>query len=139
LPVVMPAEELVDLLLGQVPRLPDAEATLALDPQAGYRLTLTSGAVTQRLLVHPKYHRVISSEVVGMRTYAAHFDDFDDQGRWVLPKTLVLDAPTASTRLELHYKDVTVNENPDLTFFQLDRPPTATLVEVDERGRPVAP
>jgi hypothetical protein len=57
----------------------------------------------------------------------------------VLPKTLVLDAPSASTRLELHYKDVTVNESPDLTFFQLERPPNATLVEVDERGRPVAP
>ncbi len=140
LPVVLPSEELVAVMLGQVPFIPPERKTLSLDRGEGlYVLTLYRGPVTQRLFVHPKYRRVVRSEVRGVPGYDLEFDTFKEQGLVVFPKEVKLLAEVAQTELRLRYSDVALNGPPDLTLFELSPPEGARVVEVDERGQEVRP
>ncbi|SEM08648.1 protein of unknown function [Stigmatella aurantiaca] len=140
LPVVLPSEELVALMLGQVPFIPAERKTLALDAdQRLYVLTLYRGEVTQTLYIHPKHRRVVRSEVRGGRGYDLFFEDFKQKGNQVFPTQVELKAEMARTELRLNYSDVTLNAPPDLTLFELAPPEGARVVEVDARGREVAP
>lgn len=140
LPVVLPSEELVAVMLGQVPFLPAERMTLELDRSEGvYVLTLYRGAVTQKLHVHPKYYRVVKSEVRGVPGYDLAFDDFKEKGPVVFPGEVKLVAEVAETELRLRYSDVSLNAPPDLTLFELAPPEGARVVEVDARGREIPP
>jgi hypothetical protein len=140
LPIVLPPEELVELLLGQVPRLPDAAPGLELDRGKGaYRVTLHAGSATQHLLIDPRFHRVLQSDVAGVDSYDATTSDFDEASPSAFPHHIALKVPSAATALELQYKDVEVNEPVDPSLFTLERPPNVPRVEVDERGFPLPP
>ncbi|MBF5045543.1 DUF4292 domain-containing protein [Aggregicoccus sp. 17bor-14] len=147
LPVVIPGDELVSLLLGEAPRIAEQPVSLRVDAKAGgYVLTLEgevpsrSGAptkVTQVLTVHPTHYRVLHSEVHGMDAYELGFGDFLQSGKLSFPRTAKLQAPQAQTTLELRYTDVTLNGPPDLTMFELAAPEGVPVVEVDGQGRPL--
>ena len=140
LPVVLPSEELVAVMLGQVPFIPAEKKTLELDRKEGvYVLKLYRGPVTQTLQVHPKFYRVVRSEVRGVPGYDLAFDDFQGQGPQVFPKEVKLIAEVAQTELRLHYSDVSLNARPDLTLFELEPPEGARVVEVDSRGQELHP
>ncbi len=141
LPVVLPSEELVAVMLGQTPLIPAAERkTLSLDRDEGvYVLTLHRGRVTQVLQVHTKHHRVVRSEVRGVQAYDLAFENFDQGDALVFPKKVKLMVPQAKTELEVRYTDVTLNAAPDLTLFELTAPEGAKVVPVDESGREVPP
>lgn len=136
LPVVLPSPELVAIMLGQVPLLPPERMTLALDRKEGvYVLTLYRGAATQVLQVHPKYLRVVKSQVRGVPGYDLAFDKFQERGGLIFPGEVGLVAEQADTKLELRYQQVTLNGRPDVTLYELGAPEGAKVVEVDERGR----
>jgi outer membrane lipoprotein-sorting protein len=140
LPVVLPSEELVAVMLGQVPFIPAERMTLELDRDQGvYVLKLLRGGVTQTLQVHPKFYRVVRSEVRGVPGYDLAFEDFQEQGPVVFPKEVKLIAQVAETELRLRYSEVKLNAPPDLTLFELTPPEGARVVEVDARGRELAP
>ncbi|AKF82460.1 hypothetical protein MFUL124B02_28110 [Myxococcus fulvus 124B02] len=142
LPVVLPGEELVAILLGQVPLIPPERKTLELDTKEGvYVLTLHRGAATQVLQVHPKYLRVVRSQVRGVPGYDLAFDDFLEQGGLIFPGKVALDAKQAQTKLEVRYQQIKLNARPDLTLYELTPPEGAKVVEVDDSGReqPVGP
>jgi hypothetical protein len=140
LPVVLPSEELVAVMLGQVPFIPAERKTLELDRGEGvYVLKLFRGPVTQTLQVHPKFYRVVRSEVRGIPGYDLSFDDFKQEGQALFPKEVKLIAEAAETELRLRYSDVTLNAPPDLTLYELAPPEGARVVEVDARGREVSP
>lgn len=140
LPVVLPPEELVALMLGQAPRIPSDSEELTVDEQKRvYVLVLKKGEVTQTLEIDPKTFRVQSSKVRGVNAYDLQFDDFDDEKGAIYPRKVILDASAAKTRLELLYKDVEVNPEPDLTLYDLSAPANVPVVEVDEAGNPQAP
>lgn len=140
LPVVLPSEELVAVMLGQVPFIPAERKTLELDRKEGvYVLKLYRGPVTQTLQVHPKFYRVVRSEVRGVPGYDLAFEDFQPQGTQVFPKEVKLIAEVAQTELRLRYSDVSLNARPDLTLFELAPPEGARVVEVDARGQEMHP
>lgn len=140
LPVMLPSEELVAVMLGQVPFIPAERKTLELDRSEGvYVLKLFRGPVTQTLQVHPKYYRVVRSEVRGVPGYDLSFDNFKTEGTMLFPKEVKLIAAAAETELRLRYSDVSLNGPPDLTLFELAPPEGARVVEVDERGKEVGP
>src|SRR5215218_10329768 len=95
LPVVIPGEELVALMLGQAPRLAVAPVSVRSDAkEGGYVLTLEGevpsaqgGRVkaTQVLVVHPQHYRVLRSEVRGVSAYDLRFTDFLQSGRVTFP------------------------------------------------------
>lgn len=135
LPIILPAEELVALMLGQAPRIPADSSMLTVDQNAkAYRLELKKGDVTQTLLVDPKTYRVKQSQVRGVNAYDLLFDDFSDVGAATYPRKVLLHAPAGNTKLELLYKDVELNPEPDLTLYDLEAPANVPVVEVDEAG-----
>lgn len=139
LPIVLPAAELVQILLGAAPRIPHESASLRLDDKcACYELTLRKGAVTQILQVAPRHHRVLTSRIEGASAYQLAFDEHADYGKIVFPRHVALRAPEASVDLDLRYAEVTLNESPDLTLFEVQPPEDVRVVEVDAEGRPAA-
>ncbi|MCP3145206.1 DUF4292 domain-containing protein [Pyxidicoccus xibeiensis] len=136
LPVLLPAEELVAIMLGQVPLIPPERMTLALDRKEGvYVLTLFRGPATQVLQVHPKFLRVVKSEVRGIPGYDLKFEDFLERGSLIFPGRVELVAEQAATKLQVRYQQITLNGRPDMTLYELAAPEGAKVVEVDERGR----
>ncbi len=137
LPVVLAPEELVALMLGRAPRIVPERKELSIDPEKkAYRLVLQKGRVTQTLWVHPSKLRVLESEIRGVESYDLFFEDIDDLHGVTYPRRVELKAPSAATTVALIYKDVTVNDRPDLTLFEMAPPANVPVVEVDERGVP---
>lgn len=137
LPIALPAPELVQVMLGSVPRIPHEKAELQTDVKCGcYVLTLHRGGVSQRLEVDPRSYRVTRSEVRGVDAYDLQLEDLAQYGTLTFPRRITLSAEAAKVEVELHYGDVTLNQAPDLTLFDLEPPEGATVVPVDASGRP---
>ncbi|AKQ65316.1 hypothetical protein A176_002228 [Myxococcus hansupus] len=140
LPVMLPGEELVPIMLGQVPLIPPERMTLELDRKKGvYVLTLFRGKATQILHVHTKYLRVMKSMVRGIPGYDLGFDDFLKQGDLIFPGRVELDAKQAKTKLQVRYQQIKLNARPDLTLYEIAPPEGARVVEVDASGREQPP
>jgi hypothetical protein len=136
LPVVLPAEELLGLLLGEAPVLAGAHPQVRWDADpAAWALELRAGGVVQRLQVDAGNFRVRESRVEGMPAYDLRFSDVREVGGAFLPHVLVLEAQAAQTELELVYKDPEVNAPVDLGLFDLAPPLDVPVVEVDAQGR----
>ncbi|HLT29376.1 MAG TPA: DUF4292 domain-containing protein [Myxococcaceae bacterium] len=140
LPILIPAEELVAVMLGRAPRLPEAERTLTYDEQARtYRLELRKDDVVQTLWVHPEHFRVMRSEIRGAPAYDLQFADFMERAEVALPRHIILASQAGEARLELRYRDVVVNGPLDLTDFEFEPPPGVPVTEVDARGVAIDP
>ncbi|NOJ98851.1 DUF4292 domain-containing protein [Corallococcus sp. CA049B] len=140
LPVVLPSEELVAVMLGQVPLLPPESMTLELDEKERvYVLKLQRGPATQTLRVDPKHLRVVKSEVRGVPGYDLAFEDFELRDDQLFPNKVHLVAASAGTKLDLKYTDIRLNGRPDLTLYELGAPEGAKVVDVDARGQEVRP
>jgi hypothetical protein len=144
LPVVMPPAELAAVMLGRAPRIPIDDLEMRFDDSLQlFVLTLHRGKVKQILHVQPPSYRVVKSTAENLNAYELEFSDLTtfnaDTQPVVAPKTAALDAKVAKTRVELVWKDVTVNEAPDLTLFDLAPPEGVPVVEVDENGDPRQP
>jgi hypothetical protein len=114
--------------------------TLTVDEKARlYLLTLHRGEVSQVLGIDPRSLRVVRSEVRGLRTYGLEYENFKEHGGALLPHELTLRAPSADTSLGLKYTEITVNESPDLTLFDLSAPEDVPVVDVDEGGQALPP
>ncbi len=138
LPIVLPIGELVELLLGQAPRIQAQTASLQLDqPSRAYLVTISGDAIVQKLWIEPSSHRVRKSEIPGTEGYVVEFDAFESAGAAAYPRQVKLSARSPSTKLELRYTDVTVNERPDPSLFELEPPSGVLVIDVDESGNPV--
>ncbi|GHG85539.1 DUF4292 domain-containing protein [Comamonas sp. JC664] len=140
LPVMLPGEELVPIMLGQVPLIPPERMTLELDRKQGvYVLTLFRGEATQILHVHTKYLRVMKSLVRGIPGYDLAFGDFLERGDLIFPGRVELEAKQAKTKLQVRYQQIKLNARPDLTLYEVSPPEGARVVEVDASGREQPP
>jgi hypothetical protein len=140
LPIALPPRELAALMLGRVPRLQAESSTMSVDEASrSYQLTLRRGPITQRLNVSTGTHRITRSRVEGADLYAVDSDALTSFGAATLPRRIVLEAPRAKLTVELLYKDITVNEPPELTLFELEPPEGVPIVEVQANGQAVVP
>ncbi len=140
LPLVIPPRELVSLLLGRAPRIPHEKAELTFDTDKNvYRLTLHRGVGVQVLEVAPDSNRVLSSRIQNINAYDVEFADLELLAGVTVPKKITLNSTTAKTRLELSWKEIAVNEAPDLTMFDMTPPENVPVVEVDAEGKTVTP
>lgn len=137
LPITVPAPELVQIMLGDVPRIPHQRAELKSEPSCRcYVLTLHRGAVTQTLQIHPRSFRVLKSEVRGAPAYDLVLEDYGEYGTVSFPRRVRLLAEEAHVELDLRYENVTLNQGPDLTMFEVMPPEGIEVVEVDPHGQP---
>ena len=140
LPVAIEPAEAVAILLGDVVRLRGAAARVELDRDArAYLLTLTRGAVTQRLWVGTEDLRLLRADVRGTAGLEVAFDDFQAFGSAIFPvqinlKTLAADGSPEGTQVGLSYKDVELNVALEPALFALEPPPGARRVTLDAFG-----
>ena len=137
MPVALPVQELVAMMLGRAPRIAFSASSLKLDPARGsYVVTLEGAGIQQTLWVDPATHRVRRSEVRGPKSYELSFDDFQGFASTEFPRQTTLAVPRETTRLELKYRDLELNPRLDASLFDLAPPSRMTVIEVDEAGRP---
>jgi outer membrane lipoprotein-sorting protein len=115
LPVELPPDQLVAMLLGRAPRLPDPSPTLVVDPENNvFRVTLKAGARTQELWVDPTRKRVVRSHVDGPGAYTLTFDGFEDVRGAPFPRSISF---AGAGSVALQYTDLRLGEQPDATLF----------------------
>ncbi len=140
LPVALPSEELVSIMLGQVPFIPASRMALRFDREEGlYVLTLQAGEATQRLHIHPTFLRVVRSDVEGVSAYDLEYDRFREREGLVFPEEVTLRSDAAQVLLRLRYTEISLNEGPDPTLFELIPPEGIPVVEVGEGGQSLPP
>lgn len=141
LPIVIPPRELAAVLLGRAPRIPADALAMGFDEKLQQLvLRITRGQVKQTLNVQPPSYRVVKSAAENLDAYAVAFDDLAVQGGVSIARKVIIDAPSARTHLALQWKEVSVNESPDLTLYErLEPPEGVTIVEVDASGVPSEP
>jgi outer membrane lipoprotein-sorting protein len=141
LPVAVEPTEAAKLLLGEVPRIEAEQVHLELDAEdRAYRLTLTRGAVQQRLWVATEDLRLLRSEVRGAAGLDVLFDDFQVIEGVLFPmaveiRAVLADGAPQGTVVSLHYKDAEVNLALDPALFVLEQPPGTRRVLLDAAGR----
>lgn len=140
LPVVMPPAELAGVMLGRAPRIPIDTLAMRFDDRLQlFVLTITRGKVKQTLHVQPPSYRVVKSTAENLNVYELAFADLVTQGGVTLPKQASLDAKLSKTAVELVWKDVAINEAPDMTLYDFEPPEGVPVVEVDANGDPSQP
>lgn len=140
LPLVMPPAELAAVMLGRAPRIPAESMEMRFDDALQQLvLVITRGKVRQTLHVQPPSYRVVKSTAQNLDAYELEFKDLVTQGGITLPRRAALDARSAKTSVELVWKDVAINEAPDLSLFELEPPEGIPVVEVDANGVPSEP
>lgn len=128
LPVSLPPEQLVSMLLGRAPRLPDPAPTLAVDAEENlFRVVLHAGSRTQELWVDPARRRVIRSRVDGPGGYTLAFEGFEDVRGAPFPRTVTF---TGEGSVALQYTDLRLGEQPDPSLFTPEPPPGVPVEQV---------
>ncbi|BDG03976.1 lipoprotein insertase outer membrane protein LolB [Anaeromyxobacter oryzae] len=133
LPVPIPAEDLVAILLGTAP-LVDGTPTAAV-PGAGFvTLELARGALTQALRVGSDAVVERSSRRVaggpGPGTYDLRFEIFQQRAGVWFPRQVALRADSPKVKLDLAWKDAEVNGEIDPKLFRLEPPRGARVVDL---------
>lgn len=102
LPLALPPELLVALLLGEPPVI-DAEVTgFTVDEREGhYVLTLGSGTARQTLRFETASRRLLEVETIGPQGFRVQLADPDDAGH---PETIRLQTADAASALEVRWK-----------------------------------
>jgi outer membrane lipoprotein-sorting protein len=136
-PVAIPAEQLMMMLLGQAPRIRASSQSLSVDPSQGlYVVKLSNDSSEQVLWIGPSDYRVRRSQVKGADAYELTFDDFQSFASTAYPSKATFTEPTEGKRLELKYREVNLNEALPPSFFQLAPPAGVEIIDVDEEGNP---
>jgi outer membrane lipoprotein-sorting protein len=126
LPVALPPDQLVAMLLGRAPRLPDASPMLVVDPENNvFRVTLKAGDQTQELWVDPTRRRVVRSQVDGPGAYTLTFDGFEDVRGAPFPRSISF---AGAGSVALQYTDLRLGEQPGPALF-VPQPPEGVPVE----------
>ncbi|HZW89109.1 MAG TPA: DUF4292 domain-containing protein [Myxococcaceae bacterium] len=121
LPVSLPPDQLVAMLLGRAPRLADSSPTLVVDPAENvFRVTLKADGRTQELWVDPTRKRVVRSHVDGPGEYTLTFDGFEDVRGTPFPRSISF---TGAGSVALQYTDLRLGEQPDAALFTPQAPP----------------
>jgi hypothetical protein len=138
LPLVLPPHELAGLMSGRTPRIPYETARFTIDEErAVYVLTLSKGSIVQTLEIETPSFHIVRSTVVGTNAYNVEYGPIEQFGPAVLPRSVRLSAVGAKLDVQLTYKDIKVNQSPDMTLFDLSSPDGVKVIGVDEKGVPV--
>lgn len=138
LPVSLPIDELVAILLGRVPRVTADTADFTVDQGRGvYVLSLHHQRLTQVLWVDPSSTRVVRSTVSLDTAYELELGAMSAHGAFTFPERIHLELSRKRIRLDLKWKDLTFNQRPDASLFEASPPEGVPVTEVDGEGRAV--
>jgi outer membrane biogenesis lipoprotein LolB len=128
LPISLPPDQLVAMLLGRAPRLADPAPTLVADSEQNvFRVTLKVDGRTQELWVDPGRKRVVRSHVDGPGEYTLTFDGFEDVRGAPFPRSIAF---SGAGSVALQYTDLRLGEQPDAALFTPQAPPGVPVEQI---------
>jgi hypothetical protein len=133
LPAPLRDEELVALLTGAMPELPEALPEKANRVGDGYLLLVSTPRLAQEVSLGGdlRINDVRRLTSGGELLWAVHLDEHDDSSGAQVPRLLHLSAPKAKTEVDLRLKNVVVNKPPPAGAFLLGVPQGMKVEEVE--------
>ncbi|HWE23072.1 MAG TPA: DUF4292 domain-containing protein [Myxococcales bacterium] len=125
-------EELVSLLLGAMPRLPQAQPLEAHRAGDGSMLRLGAGEVTQEVFAGADLRiNQVRRFRGGNLWWEAALDNFDDASGQQMPRRLQLSAPADRVQVEVQLKERVWGKPTSPVAFQLTPPKGAKIEDVE--------
>ncbi|HZX97022.1 MAG TPA: DUF4292 domain-containing protein [Myxococcales bacterium] len=132
IPAPLRDEELVALITGDIPELPDARPESARRSGDGYQLTLSSLRLRQEVVLGADL-RVVQIRRIDARgnlLWAVGMDEHDDSSGAQVPRLIHLDAPLGHTAVDLRLRNTLAGKAPPAGAFQLGVPAGMRVEEV---------
>jgi hypothetical protein len=132
IPAPLRDEELVALIAGDIPELPDSRPESARRTGDGYELVLSSTRMRQEVALGGDLRvlRVRRLDGGGNLLWAVGLDDHDDSSGAQVPRLIHLDAPLGKTTVDLRLRNVLAGKPPAAGAFLLGAPPGMRVEEV---------
>ena len=131
LPVNLPPDRWVSLMLGKVSLLSDARSSFRWDQRLQrYILILQGLESTQTVQIDPTSFRALQSDQTGPEGYQLKCEDFKFIDGATYPHKLSLQLPGNQGRIELRYKKITLNGAWDETVVSFTPPDRMILIEL---------
>jgi len=133
LPAPLRDEELVALVTGAMPELPEARPEKANRLGDGYLLVLSTARLAQEVSLGGdlRINDVRRLTSGGELLWAVHLDEHDDSSGAQVPRLLHLSAPKAKTEVDLRLKNIVASKPPPAGAFLLGVPPGMKVEEVE--------
>src|SRR3954463_2794742 len=132
IPAPLRDEELVALITGDIPELPDARPESARRSGDGYQLTLSSLRLRQEVVLGADL-RVVQIRRIDARgnlLWAVGMDEHDDSSGAQVPRLIHLDVPLGHTAVDLRLRNTLAGKAPPAGAFQLGVPAGMRVEEV---------
>jgi|GEM_PF-5389251 len=131
LPVALPPERLVSVMLGEVPLLDTEDRRMSiLEGEGVYEIVLRQGRVVQRVRAGTKDLRLVSIETRGVQDVDVACSDHELlEADLPFPTTVELTVPSQRTKVKLRYTKTTLNPPSEPADFVLQPPPGAKVME----------
>jgi hypothetical protein len=124
-------EELVALVLGAIPELPDGKATSVQRNGDGYLLVLSSDDLTEEIALGPDLRMwEVRRKRGDALLWLAKLDRYSDESGAPVPMSVHVEVPNARTEVDLNLRSVVTNDPPPASAFQLGPPQGARVEEV---------
>ncbi len=132
IPAPLRDEELVSLLTGDIPELPDSRPESAARAGDGYRLVVTSPLQRQEVMLGGDL-RVVSVRRLDAGNnllWVVTLDEHDDSSGAEIPRLLHLEAPPQRIKVDLRLRNILTGKPPPAGAFLLGPPPGIRVEEV---------
>jgi hypothetical protein len=132
IPAPLRDDEIVSLVTGDIPDLPDSRPDSAVRDGDGYRLVISSPRMRQEVTLGGDL-RVVGVRRLDSRDnllWAVSLDEHDDSSGAQVPRLLHLDAPPGRIKVDLRVRNVVAGKPPPSGAFLLGVPPGMRVEEV---------
>jgi hypothetical protein len=132
IPAPLRDDELVSLITGDIPELPDSRPESATRDGDGYRLVLASPRARQEVALGGDLRLVEVRRFDAQRNllWSVGLDEHDDSSGSQLPQLLHLDAPPGRINVDLRLRNVVAGKPPPAGAFLLGVPPGMRVEEL---------
>jgi len=132
IPAPLRDDELIALISGDIPELPDSRPESARRTRDGYELVLSSPRMRQEVALGGDL-RVLGVrrlDAQGNLLWAVALDDHDDSSGAQVPRLLHLDAPRGKISVDLRLRNILTGKPPPSGAFLLGAPPGMRIEDV---------
>ena len=132
IPAPLRDDEIVSLVTGDVPELPDSRPDSAVREGDGYRLVVSSPQLRQEVMLGGDL-RVLAvrrMDAAGNLLWRVTLDEHDDSSGVDVPRLFHLEAPPQRITLDLRLRNILTGKPPPSGAFLLGAPPGMRVEEV---------
>jgi len=132
IPVPLRDDELVSVITGDIPELPDGRPESATRDGDGYQLVISGPRIRQEVTLGGDLRvlRVRRTDSKGALLWSIGLDEHDDSAGAQVARLMHLEVPEAKTKVDLRLRNVLAGKPPPSGAFLLGVPPGMKVEEV---------